>query len=52
MSIKNVFICSDEDIDPVPSLIAFLVYAGLAKVDSEIENDWSVKTSYHGLWEI
>jgi hypothetical protein len=31
-------------------LIAFLVYTGLAKVDSEIENYWSVKTLYHGLW--
>jgi hypothetical protein len=33
-------------------LIAFLVYAGLVKVDSEIENYWSVKTLYHGLWAI
>jgi hypothetical protein len=31
-------------------LIAFLVYAGLVKVESEIENYWSVKTIYHGLW--
>jgi hypothetical protein len=34
-------------------LIAFLVYAGLVKVESEIENYWnywSVKTLYHGLW--
>jgi hypothetical protein len=31
-------------------LIAFLEYAGLVKVESEIENYWSVKTVYHGLW--
>jgi hypothetical protein len=31
-------------------LIAFLVYAGLVKVESEIENEWSVKIVYHGLW--
>jgi hypothetical protein len=28
----------------------FLVYAGVIKVESEIENYWSVKTLYHGLW--
>ena len=33
-------------------MIAFLVYAGLVKGDSEIENYWSVKTLYHGLWAI
>ena len=31
-------------------MIAFLVYAGLVKVCNEIENYWSVKTLYHGLW--
>jgi hypothetical protein len=31
-------------------LIAFLVYACLVKVESEIENYRSVKTLYHGLW--
>ena len=30
-------------------MIAFLVYAVLVKVESEIENYWSVKTICHGL---
>jgi hypothetical protein len=30
--------------------ISELVYAGLVKVESEIENYWSVKTVYHCLW--
>jgi hypothetical protein len=40
------------NLEEIERLIAFLVYAGLAKVDSEIENYWSVKTLYHGLWAI
>jgi hypothetical protein len=40
------------NLDEIERLIAFLVYACLVKVDSEIENYWSVKTLYHGLWAI
>jgi hypothetical protein len=40
------------NLEEIERLIAFLVYAGLVKVDSEIENYWSVKTLYHGLWAI
>jgi hypothetical protein len=36
--------------EEIERLIAFLVYAGLIKIDSDIENYWSVKTLYHGLW--
>jgi hypothetical protein len=32
------------NLEEIERLIAFLVYAGLVKVDSEIENYWSVKT--------
>jgi hypothetical protein len=37
------------NLEEIERLIAFLVHAGLVKVDSEIENYWSVKTLYHGL---
>ena len=40
------------NLEEIERLIAFLVYAGLVKVDSEIENYWSVKSLYHGLWAI
>jgi hypothetical protein len=40
------------NLEEIERWIAFLVYAGLVKVDSEIENYWSVKTLYHGLWAI
>jgi hypothetical protein len=40
------------NLEEIERLIDFLVYAGLVKVDSEIENYWSVKTLYHGLWAI
>ena len=41
---------TSTNLDEIERLIAFLVYAGLVKVKSEIENYWSVKTLYHGLW--
>ena len=43
---------TSTNLEEIERLIAFLVYAGLVKVDSEIENYWSVKTLYHGLWAI
>jgi hypothetical protein len=42
---------TSTNLEEIERLIAFLVYAGLVKVESEIENYWSVKTLYHGLWE-
>ena len=42
---------TSTNLEEIERLIAFLVYAGLVKVESEIENYWSVKTVYHGLWE-
>ena len=41
---------TSTNLEEIERLIAFLVYAGLVKVESEIENYWSVKTLYHGLW--
>jgi hypothetical protein len=41
---------TSTNLEEIERLIAFLVYAGLVKVESEIENYWSVKTVYHGLW--
>ncbi|XP_028407178.1 piggyBac transposable element-derived protein 4-like [Dendronephthya gigantea] len=38
------------NLEEIERLIAFLVYAGLVKVDGDIENYWSIKTLYHGLW--
>ena len=38
------------NLEEIERLIAFLVHVGLVKVDSDIENYWSVKTLYHGLW--
>jgi hypothetical protein len=43
---------TSTNLEEIERLIAFLVYAGLVKVDSEIENYWSVQTLYHGLWAI
>ena len=41
---------TSTNLEEIERLIAFLVYAGLVKVKSEIENYWSVETLYHGLW--
>ena len=38
------------NLEEIERLIAFLVYAGLVRVDSDVTNYWSVKTLYHGLW--
>ena len=35
---------TSTNLEEIERLIAFLVYAGLVKVKSEIENYWSVKT--------
>ena len=36
--------------DEINKLIAILVYFGLVKVCSIVDNYWSTKTLYHGLW--
>jgi hypothetical protein len=41
---------TSTNLEEIERLIAFLVYAGLVKVKSEIESYCSVKTVYHGLW--
>jgi RPA family protein len=38
---------TSTNIEEIERLIAFLVYAGVVKVKSEIENYWSVKTLYN-----
>jgi hypothetical protein len=40
---------TSTNLEEIERLIAFLVYAVLVKVESEIENYWSVKTICHGL---
>jgi hypothetical protein len=37
---------TSTNLEEIERLTAFLVYAGLVKVESEIENYWSVKTVY------
>jgi hypothetical protein len=41
---------TSTNLEEIERLIAFLVCAGLVKVESEIENYLCLKTVYHGLW--
>ena len=41
---------SETSCEELERLIALLIYFGMVKVDSKIENYWSTKSIYHGLW--